>query len=353
MRVYYDHQIFSRQRVGGISQYFAQLANFYISRRCLDVQLGGKFYICEHLSAIQGRVRIPEFRGSGRLCAFLNDFLAEEVAANVVHSTYYHPKYLKIGGKIPRIVTIHDMIPEKFTESFASNPHQAKRAYVDGADRIICVSETTRSDLIRFFKVPENKIDVIHHGIDVQKIRNDISYVAVPATYVVYVGRRDGYKNFDLLLRAMMRLWEAGSDISLVCVGGGTFSEQEIEGVRRHSSKMLQIAGNDKQLRYILKRAAVLVVPSLYEGFGLPIIEALALDCRLVLANTSCFPEIAQQAAVYFDPKDAKDLAGALTRVISDGDLRGALASASERILPQYSVERMACKTLQTYNKVV
>jgi glycosyltransferase involved in cell wall biosynthesis len=260
LKVYYDHQIFSLQRFGGVSKYFSELIDFYASRRCLDVQVGGRFYICEHLSGHKGKIRIPKFRGDRRLCAYLNDCFEMGIAADLLHSTYYSPKYLQIGGKTRRVITIHDMIPEKYPEFFSSNPHKAKRAYVDVADRIICVSESTKNDLLKYFKVSEQKIDVIHHGVDFEHTRNDISAVAVPKNYVVYVGRRDGYKNFEVLLRAMKQLWDTGSDLSLVCVGGGRFTEHEIESVRHQSSKIFQISANDKQVRYIIKMAVVLVM---------------------------------------------------------------------------------------------
>jgi len=349
MKVHYDHQIFSRQRVGGISQYFSRLIGWYAKSGEPQVSLGFRFYVSEHLSAGRGRLRIPAFRGSGKFCRLLDDMVAAPVRADVVHTTYYDPRYLSRGGRRPKIVTIHDMIPELFPAYFASNPHLAKRSYVEAADRIICVSQQTKQDLVAVYKAPERKIDVIHHGIDVERWRNEVTPIARPRKYFVHIGNRAGYKNFAVVADAMRTLWAADKGTRLLCVGGGRLSAAERERLGPHIQNVLQLDPDDRQVRYLLKHATALIAPSLYEGFGLPIIEAFALDCPVVLARASCFPEIAGDAALYFDPYDAEDLARALSKLLDAEDLRMSLAARGRARVGAFELREMAAKTLEAY----
>ena len=349
MRVHYDHQIFSTQRTGGISQYFAGLIEWYAKQGEPKISLGFRFYLSEHLGAGRDRIRIPRFAGSGRLCRFLNEALRPPVRADVVHSTYYDPRYLCAGGNTPKVVTVHDMIPELFPAYFAHNPHLAKRAYVEAAKRIICVSHTTKNDLVTLFGVPEAKIDVIHHGIDLERARSELAPIARPPRYLLHIGNRAGYKNFGVVLAAMKKLWAAGCPVALLCIGGGAFSPKERESIGADIGKIAHLHPNDRQVRYLLKHAVALIAPSLYEGFGFPIIEAFALDCPVVLAAASCFPEIAGDAAIYFDPRDAQDLANAIGMLVDDDRLAAKLSAAGRRLVTQYTFARMAEKTLRTY----
>ncbi len=349
MRVHYDHQIFSTQRTGGISQYFARLVEWYAERGEPQISLGFRFYLSDHLGAGRGRIRIPRFAGSGRLCKVLNEALRPPVRADVVHSTYYNPRYLCAGGNTPKVVTVHDMIPELFPSYFAHNPHLAKRAYVEAANRIICVSHTTKNDLVTIFDVPEGKIDVIHHGIDLERARSELAPIPRPRRYLMHIGNRSGYKNFGVVIAAMKKLWAAGCQIALLCIGGGAFSPTERQSIGGDIGKIAHLHPNDHQVRYLLKHAVALIAPSLYEGFGFPVIEAFALDCPVILARASCFPEIAQDAATYFDPNDVHDLADAVEMVVENDALRAKLSAAGRRVVAQYTLARMADKTLRTY----
>ena len=238
MRVCYDHQIFSMQRTGGISQYFSRLIEYFTKMGDPEVCLAFRFFISEHLTSASNRFYIPRVKGTHRLCRLLDDYYRVPVSGDLVHSTYYDPKYIHAGDGKPKVVTVHDMIPELLPEYFRRNPHLAKRDYVDAASRIICISNTTKNDLVSIYNVPDDKIDVIHHGVDIDAASADISYARAPARYILYIGNRDGYKNFGLLLEAMIGLWRGGSDISLLCVGGGPLSRGLAEAAGRYTRNM-------------------------------------------------------------------------------------------------------------------
>jgi glycosyltransferase involved in cell wall biosynthesis len=355
MRIHYDHQIFSTQRYGGISQYFSRLMEYFICQKCIDVDVGFKFYVSQHLPYVIARdkIEMPKLRGSGRLCSILNDFLYCGVNdCDIVHTTYYNPKYLMNKNDTPMIATIHDMIPEIFTDLFVGHPFEHKRRYVERATRIICVSENTKKNLTEIYGWHRDNIDVIHHGIDLHKSRSSLQSLTLPERYFLYIGRRNGYKNFPVLMEAAKKTLEQGDECFVVCLGGGSFSEQELSSIgNRWAGKILQMSANDFQVRYALQNAIALVMPSLCEGFGIPIIEAMAQECPLIVANASCFPEIAREAAVYFEPADVDELAEGLLRLQHDETLRTKLKVASARIVPEYSIGKMAVGTLESYKK--
>lgn len=261
-------------------------------------------------------------------------------------------------GKTPLVVTVHDMTHELFPQFFGIHPRYAqdKKTFVDRADRIIAISQTTKTHLVDILGVPEEKIDVIHHGNSLQPPANvDELMPDLPERYIMFVGSRWAYKNFDNMLKAFSLLRQEDKDLILICTGGGkvTRSERRLLQEQKLEECTRFLNPSDDELAAIYKRSLCFVYPSYNEGFGLPLLEAFACSAPVVCSRASCFPEIAGEAALYFDPNSAEDMAATILRCIRSEDLRRGLISAGAERLKLFSWDRCARQTLDTYHKAL
>jgi glycosyltransferase involved in cell wall biosynthesis len=325
--VLFDHQAFEMQRVGGVSRSFSRCARYLNSGPSGPrVWVGCLVSSNEHLRQDDKRFRRTYLlsRISPRAARAANRALSKHLSsrADILHPTWYFPASLPDGGGPPVVATVHDMIPELFPDLFPSgNPHHAKQAYCRRADLLVCVSEHTRADLIRLYGVPKQRTRVVYHGIDLDEELRDVSQPrATPDNYILFVGKRQGYKDFSIALEAFARLRRRFPELHLICIGGGVFSTEEREAIARLgvSRFVRQSAATDPELRGWYRGASAFVYPSRYEGFGIPILEAFAQGCPTVLARSSCFPEVAQDAALYFQQGDAESCADAVLQVLSE-----------------------------------
>src|SRR6201999_3653680 len=187
-----------------------------------------------------------------------------------------------------------------------------------------CVSQSSRRDLLHFYDVDEDKTHVVHHGfspLQLDSTRAETSGESrIP--YLLYVGSRSEYKNFQLLLEAFSRSG-LDSDYRLMVVGGGEFSAAE-----RARISSLGLAGrinlipkaNDATLADAYRNAALFVYPSLCEGFGFPPLEAMSLNCPVLVFRTSSLPEVCGDAAFYFDHSNPEDLAHAMVSTLGNAE---------------------------------
>ena len=200
------------------------------------------------------------------------------------------------------MLTIHDMIPEIFPQYFQQDDFQirAKKKLAPLASAIIAVSENTKRDIVRILNIPEEKIHVIYHGCSF--LNKQVSAPLFNTPYLLYVGDRFGYKNFDLFLKYVEPILKRHQELIVVCTGK-PFSEKELQIMGMFGVKERFIhhwVSSDEEFYSLYHYALSFVFPSAYEGFGLPILEAYQADCPVMLNQASCFPEIAGDAAAYF-----------------------------------------------------
>jgi glycosyltransferase involved in cell wall biosynthesis len=186
-------------------------------------------------------------------------------------------------------------------------------------------------------------------------VRPSATYVRLPQPYVLYVGRRGLYKNFRVLLQAFAGLSHRRRDLHLVCVGGGPFLDGERQhitslGVERH---VVRVDLDDAQLGAAYREATCFVFPSKIEGFGLPVLEALASGCPTLLADIPIFREIGADAALYFSPDDVGSLLDLLERASADRDLRRRLAADGQLRSRQFTWEQTARRSLRLYRTLL
>ena len=281
-------------------------------------------------------------------------------APHVLHETYFTGHTRSAEGAA-RILTVYDMIHELFPGQFgpADKTTQYKRASVHRADRVICISESTRRDLIKLFGVREDKAVVVHLGFDPLPQPevgqgSHLSHRAKP--YILYVGQRAGYKNFEGLLRAYAASPYLRENFRLISFGGGPLSRKEKELIRQlglAADAVLQHAGDDRELALHYRDAALFVYPSLYEGFGIPPLEAMSLGCPVACSQTSSIPEVVGDAAVLFDPKDTEAMRDAIESVLQSTSLSHALVQKGHARTRLFTWDECATKTLDVYRQVI
>ncbi len=267
------------------------------------------------------------------------------------------------------VVTVHDLAiyvnPSWFPSQIFSTrllvPQSLKRAR-----RLIAVSLATKRDLKSIFNVPSKKVSVIHEGVTTDKLNLRDKNVDVrrkfnlPQTYLLYVGTLEARKNLPGLIDAFALLWRTKpslmASVKLVLAGNiGHKGDDVLEKIRG--------LGLQKQIRYIgyvthnekislLRSAAIFVFPSLFEGFGLPVLEAMNLGTPVITSNRSSMPEIAQNAAVLVDPEDPVEIARAIERVLTNDKLRQTLREAGLKRAKAFNWRTTAAETLAVYRSV-
>lgn len=364
LKITFDHQTFSFQRYGGISRYFFELISRLASAPDTHVSLLLGFYVNEYgLEALEQQVdrfigqRRPTLPLPRRDALFnrLNDLMLRPALAkddaDIFHQTYFFNTCRPPNAR--HIVTVHDMITEIHPESFTPRTRitRQKRAAVQAADGIICVSQNTKRDLMTHFQVPEKQIAVIYHANSLT-VAPDLKR-PVDNPYVLFVGNRSGYKNFEGLARAFAASSTLG-DLHLVCFGGGPFTPDESRllvtlGI---AERVRHFAGPDSVLATLYGHARAFVFPSKYEGFGIPPLEAMHYGCPVLVARSSSIPEVVGEAGLYFDPEHEDQLIEQLCRIVHNEGLRADLIVKGHTQEQQFSWDRCCEETRTFYDAV-
>ena len=365
IRVAYDHQIFCWQEYGGISRYFLEVARRIQGFDGYDVRIlcplfVNKYLRDDHRLAVMGTyVRyVPRtLRFLQALNAAIVRRTLRRTPPDVIHETFYRNGSLA-SSDIPTVTTVHDMIHEKFPQFFRADDRtrHLKQAAVARADHIICVSENTRADLIELYGVDAKKTSVIHLGGPSFRGDGIATPDGVNSPYVAYVGARGGYKNFGRLLHAFSLSQLLSNNFSIVCFGGGGFTAAEREEIRKYrlkAERIVYLEGPDEVLGGIYRNAAAFVCPSLYEGFGLPLLEAMTASCPVVCSETSSLPEVCGSAAEYFDPYSPESMAQSIGRVVESQSRRSELIDLGLQRVQSFSWDDCAKQTAAVYASIV
>lgn len=274
---------------------------------------------------------------------------------DIFHPTYFSPYFLKHNkGKL--VVTVYDMIHEIYKKELDSNDLTIgnKKRLIYAADRIIAISENTKKDIMKFYPdIPSEKIDVIWLASNNMESVNASDEKICSQPYILYVGSRVWYKNFRFFYEEMEPLLAQFPDLHLCCIGGGAFNEAELEYMKPYKDRVLQLNATDEQLKSAYQNAVCFVFPSLYEGFGIPTLEAFACECPVVLCASSSLPEVGGSAALYFSPQKRGELEAQVKKFLVDEELRNIYVSKGKERLKLFSWEITAMKTYECYKKVL
>jgi len=367
MRVLFDHQIFGHHSYSGISRYLFEIASGMAVNHGHDVSVVAPLYVNGYLRHSPAQLRVvgvpvPEFRRSARLYRSINSLLAGPLMTalkpQIVHETYYS-RHRLAPSSARIVVTVHDMVHERLPHLFSpTDPTPMdKAAAVARADHVICISENTRRDLIDLLDVAPEKTSVVRHGFSLVEAPEDASAdLNSRRPFLLYVSYRGSHKNFMALMRAYAASKMLSTEFDIVCFGGGPLGADErmaIEALGISGERVSQVSGDDKVLASLYRQAAALVYPSLYEGFGIPPLEAMSFGCPVACSNTSSLPEVVGDAAVMFDPDDLDEMRTAVERVATEGSLRQTLVERGQARIKQFSWRRCAEETLFAYRQAL
>jgi len=249
---------------------------------------------------------------------------------------------------------VYDMTPELYPDLFRlGNPHGAKREFVERADMILCISESTRRDLLRVFGSVAAPTVVTHLGVSPRFRVGAKPPSWCPDRYLLFVGNRDGYKDFRVALDAFAELAPRHAALALLAVGGGAFTAEETARISRLglAGRVIQHGVSDDDLPGVFSAATVFVFPSRHEGFGLPTLEALACGTPAVIADSSSHPEAGGDAALYFPPGDSSALAQQLERFLEDGAARRDASARALSHASKFTWRQTALATATAYHE--
>ncbi len=360
-KILFDNQMFTLQRFGGVTRYFADLMyNLPKGEFVAEVPMRycENHYVTKTYGQEYEKITFPDnYRFRRQVYMLVNKHIAWKAIRfgnyDIFHPTYFNPYFLKSvkrSGK-PFVLTVHDMTFERYPQDVLiydrTIPH--KKRLIAEADHIIAVSENTKRDIIELLGTDPSKISVVHHGY---------RPIAEPAPqlfdrYVLYVGERKGYKNFLPWLSAIRSIFNFDPNLKVVCTGS-PFSASELKLFDKWSitDRLVHIAANDAQMASLYRHALCFVFPSHYEGFGIPILEAFANGCPVCLSNASSFPEVAGDAAMFFNPNDAQSMLDTLKELLVSQTLRTELGRKGLERSKDFSIERMVEQTCDVYRNL-
>ncbi|HMS70043.1 MAG TPA: glycosyltransferase family 1 protein [Saprospiraceae bacterium] len=336
IKVLFDYQAFSMQMHGGVSRLFAELIAKLRNFEDIDTLLYAGINDNTHLKEIglsKGFISNWRFKYKSKV---LNNFLPilnkvitrlrlNKQSFEIFVPTYFDPYFLPFASDKPFILPVFDMIHELFPQYFdpLDKTKANKKLLLLNSTKIVAISQSTKNDILCLYpEINPDKIVVIPLANSLKSLGN--TNLKLPEKYVLFVGTRKRYKNWEHFIRACSLLVKSGIDFKIVCVGGGTFSANETIFLEQNECLSIthQMTVTDEDLPHVYKNARVFVFPSLYEGFGIPVLEAMENECPVILYPISSFPEVAGDAGVYPKSSSDEDLATSINEMLANPILR-------------------------------
>ncbi len=369
MKIVFDGVIYEYQSRGGISRIFTET----IPRMCMldpeleitllkpanpqqQLPMHSRIRYCRIPNVDKYLRRIPLVRKiSSHLNRFLFDHYLGDTKNTIWHSTYYTEPPVWDGFKVLTIADlIYDRYPNFFKGTGADRFRALQRECAVNADAVICISESTRQDVLNYYGVAKEKVHTVHLacGDIFRRIKTeDIDNGLIPARkpFLLYVGGRDYYKNFSTMAKAYSQ-WTRKDEVDLVIVGSALTSEESCFFNELDIGKRVYVMTgiDDEFLCCLYNKAVGFVYPSLYEGFGIPLLEAMSCGCPIIASKIPSTLEIAGESCVYFEAEDVHGLVEAFETVYSRGRELKCIQTGFETAV-KFSWDKSAAKTLEIY----
>jgi glycosyltransferase involved in cell wall biosynthesis len=365
MKIAFDYQTFMYQPYGGVSRYYNFLATELLKQQ-QDVNIFAGLHRNRFIKDLpKGVVKGMDINDyppkTGRIFKCLNHTISEikikTWRPDIIHETYYS-SFPTLKTNAVRVTSVYDMIHELFKGQFSpcDKTTQLKKKTFARVDHIFSISHSTKRDLIELFGIDEKMVSVVHLGVNLNTFKNwSPNFKNSVKPFVLYVGGRSGYKNFIGFLKAIASSLLLRNEIDIVTFGGGAFNSEEKEifkQCRFNDNQIRNVTGSDEVLASLYKQAIAFVYPSLYEGFGLPPLEAMAAGCPVVCSNTSSMPEVVGAAGEYFNPNNIDEMRLAIENVVFSEEKKDKLISLGYKNVEYFSWQRCATETLDIYKNL-
>lgn len=356
MKVLYDYQGFI-QRIGGVSRYSVELIRNLSNgfEPVLPKILSDNVYLKEsgipHYSFFSSNRKPLKYNIYKALNMIQSMAYLRLSDFDIFHPLFIRPYYIGHVKK-PVVVTVYDMNHDRFPTMLpkAEIVQKKEKKSCERADAIITISEETKRDLIKYHNISEEKIHVVYLGCDQELINVEKKRIH-EKEYILYIGGRSGYKNFATFLKGFSLL---KGNIDLVCTGV-PFNQSELSLIRHLGlqNRIYQQFVSDEELNNLLCHAIAFVYPSLGEGFGIPLLESFRCSCPCFASDILCFHEVAGDAAMYFNPNDADDIAHVIEKGLSDKTQLEWMKQQGIIQLRKFTWEKTARGTENVYRKLV
>ena len=285
----------------------------------------------------------------------------------------FHATDFVLPPTLPRtrsLLTVHDLsfirVPDAASPSLRRYLEAVVPRSVKRADHVLADSRATKNDLMEFYRTPADKISVLYSAVDSQfsRVTDESALQEVldrhglkDLAYVLSVGTVQPRKNYSGAIRALSRLRDAGIDLHYAVAGGGGWLEDEMYRSIRDTAMddRVHILGfvPDEDLSALYSGARALLAVSLYEGFGLPVLEAMACGTPVITSNLSSLPEVAGDAGILVDPLDTAAISDAIMRLLTDASLRKQLVAAGSEHVKRFSWARAASQLKSIYDELL
>lgn len=351
---------FFHQRYGGVTRYSLSLTEKMIENN-INFKIYAPIYKNIYLKNISKKYVFGYYFSKYPNLTFLRyinnsilNFFLKKNKVKLVHFMYDPENIPNLKYK-KKIITIHDTIHEKFSENYKDNFFSKRKMLLEKMDKIICVSENTKNDLIEFYNLDQEKIKVIYNGSDHLinlETFNNINNKFFKKPYILFVGSRSKYKNFKLFVESYKKSKRILDNFNIICFGGGNFSKNEINFFKdlKITNNISSVSGDDKKLKFFYQNASMFIYPSLYEGFGIPILEAMHEGCPTLASDIPVFKEILGQNGNYFNPRSHDDLIFNMEEILFNDQNNKNLVSNGKIISKKYSWSKCYNKTIEFYN---
>ncbi len=369
LQIILEGKIFEDQPLGGISRIYQEI----LPRICnMDERILFSILTADRLmQALPQHAQITNYHSGFPVHRFLRpqaifwqlqDYLRARLQITSIQlgkNTIWHATYFQLPNwwEGPKVVSVYDLIHEKYPHFFNKGYddifRERKKRAILAADKVICISESVQSEVVEMYSLPQERVIAIplacgdsFQQLSQEEIPSDFR---VDRPFLLYVGSRSHYKNFKTLLSAYAA-WSHRTEVELWVVGNPwSKGEQEAIIAAGLQSNIICRSGiTDEELVALYNQALAFVYPSLSEGFGIPLLEAMACGCQIVASRIPTFIEVAKDVPYFFDPLNKDELISALDAACFSPKNNG----RRDDILANYSWDRNARTTLQIYEQL-
>lgn len=283
-----------------------------------------------------------------------------KITGNMLDVFFSPAHYIPRFCPYKTIVTIHDLSYIYFPQEFLKKDLYQLKNWTEyalkNANKIIAVSKTTKKDIMHEYSIPDEKISVVYNGYDHLPIRLTATSGEKINPYFLYVGTIQPRKNLSLLITAFSQFYSTHPEFKLILAGKkGWLYEKIFKQVAfLGMTNCVNFPGfvSEEEKNNLYKGAAAFILPSLYEGFGIPLLEAMAHDCPVISSFSSSLPEVGGEACLYFDPKNSEDLMEKMTSLVTNKELRADLIVAGRKRIEAFSWEKTGKNTLHILQSI-